>query len=668
MTYLTRTKGDIMTRLHLDYETYSEVDLKKSGAYKYAEDSSTEILMLGWAFNDEPVQLWEPHREETPKIVIEGLKDSSVKKHAFNAAFERLITRNCLGIEVPPEEWRCTMVEAYYLGFAGSMDKILEAIGLEKKDKKGSSLINMFCSPAAKNHKADRYDWVNRPYEWLDFGGYCRKDIEVERRLWHWMQKFPQMNDWDYTQWFNDQRINDRGVPMDTHMAECAIEIWDIEKSYLTQTLQDMMGIPKVTRGPFLQWIEENTGVKLESTRKDYIASLLHKGELPDEVRPYIKLWAQKEGKATSKYNAVINGTCEDGRAKGMFQYKGASRTDRVGGRLIQLQNLKRPLYCDTPQMIDNVVDAIKCKDPALIRMIYKHSVSEVLGGSIRHAISAKQGHSFAVCDLTSIESVVLGWIAMCPKIDSIFREGKDSYKMFASIYYDVAYEDVTKAMRGFCKPPVLGCGYLLGWRGLIAYAEGYGVDMSEKQAKDAVDTFRGMYPEIVNFWAWIIQAVKYTVSTGIPTKGYRLTVERDEHMVRIWLPSGRAISYFQPEIQKQEAPWSTPEKPVWIDNFTFMGLSDNNQWVRMSAHAGGITGNIVQSMSGDILWSGIQNATNANLPVVLHVHDEIAVEVPDDEAEAALVTLQQCMTKLPHWCSDMWLGADGIVTKRYTK
>ena len=657
-----------MTRLHLDYETASEVELKSSGAYKYAEHPSTRILMLGWAFDDEPEELWEPHKGPIPPRLLEGIKNPAVTKVAFNAAFERLITRNCLKVEVPPEQWRCTMVEAYYLGFAGGLDKVLKAIGLEQKDDRGNRLINMFCKPHQKPTKPTGTTGLTDRWSSVSSGSTVGGMSRVERQLHHYMQKFPTMHEWDYKQWYNDQRINDRGVPMDVPMAISAVSIWEQEKYNLTEQMKDMMGIPKVTREPFLQWIEDNTGVKLENTRKDYIASLLHKGTLPPEAEPYIKLWAQKEGKATSKYNAVINGTCEDGRARGMFQYKGASRTDRVGGRLIQLQNLKRPLYGDTAQQIDNVVNAIKCDDPKFLRMLYPHSVSEVLGGAIRHVVCASPGHTFAVSDLTSIESVILGWVAMCPAIDDTFRQGKDSYRMFASKYYDIAYDEVTKAQRSFSKPPVLGCGFMLGWKGLIAYAEGYGVDMVEDQAKTAVDTFRGMYPEIPAFWKWISDAVKYVTTSGMQCEGYRLRIERDNEMLRIWLPSGRALSYYLPEVRRQEAPWSTDVRPAYLDNFTYMGMNIKNQWVRISAHAGGITENIVQSLAGDILWNGIMNATDAGLPVVLHVHDEIVIEVPDTEAEQSLETLRQCMVAVPTWCSDMWLGADGFTTKRYTK
>lgn len=655
-----------MTRLHLDYETASEVNLKKSGAYKYAADPSTRVLMLGWAVNDEPEQLWQPHKELIPKRLHDLLLDPSVRKHAFNAAFERLITRYCLKIEIPAEQWRCTMVESYYLGFSGGLDQILEAIGLEKKDPRGGRLITLFSSPAPKNHKATWYNWDNRPAEWEEFCGYCRQDVRVERQLWHWLQQYPQMRDWDWAQWCTDQRINDRGVLMDVDMASSAIEVWDREREDLTKELSEITGLPKVTRGPFMEWVEEHGGIKLDSMRKDYLQALLTKGDLPAEIKPALSVWAQKEAKAVSKYSAVLSCAGADSRARGMFQYKGASRTDRVGGRLIQLQNLKRPFAGEDG--IETLVRAIKLCNPRFLRALYDKPVSEILGGSIRHALTAAPGKTFVICDLSSIESVVLGWISNCPAIDQTFRDGKDSYKVFATKYFSIDYEEVTKAQRSFSKPPVLGCGFMLGWKGLVAYAEGYGVDMTEDDAKRAVDTFRSMYPEIPVFWKWIYDAVKYVTLTGQPISGYRMHLERDNDFLRIWLPSGRALSYYKPEIINKEMPWSTPEKPAFGDNFSYMGTNDKNQWTRIFAHAGGVTENIVQSIAGDLLWNGIMNSEAEQIPVVLHVHDEIAGEVETRVAIPSLRRLEHCMTKQPAWAHDMWLGAAGFISKRYTK
>lgn len=453
---------------------------------------------------------------------------------------------------------------------------------------------------------------------------------------------------------------------MDLEFAKSAVQIWDEEKASLADELAEIMGAEKVTRQPFIDWMRNATGVELENTQKEYLATLLHRGELPDCARLPVELWRQKEAKATSKYAAVLNATGTGGRARGMFQYKGASRTDRAGGRIIQLHNLKRPFV--RVEGIRPLVDAIKCCDAKFLQMLYPQPVSTTLGGAIRHVISAEEGHSLAICDLSSVESVVLGWIANCPEIDEAFRAGKDTYKMFASTYYGIPYDEVTKEQRSFSKPPVLGCGFMLGDRGLIAYAEGYGVDMSREEAKRAVTTFRDMYPAIPAFWTWIYRSVKEVVLTGVSVEGFRLRIERDTEFLRIWLPSGRALSYYRPDVRRIEAPWSTAEKPAFVDNFCYMGMNDKNQWVRIFAHAGGVTENIVQSVAGDLLWNGVTNANTEGLPVVLHVHDEIAVEVPDPTAEEALATLVRCMTTPPAWAQGMWIGAAGFISKRYTK
>lgn len=816
-----------MNRLHMDYETGSEENIKTAGAYRYAAHPSTRVLMLGWAVNDEPVELWEPHLNPMPSRLRAFLCDQGTVKHAYNAAFERLITKHVLGIDLPPEQWKCTMVEAYYLGFAGGLDQVLTAIGLPSKDTRGSRLINLFSTPAPRNHKVGWYTWENRPSEWQAFGEYCVQDVTVERQLYHWLRQYPTMTQWDWDQWYLDQRINDRGVPLDVAMAKAAIDVWEHESKALKDKLAQMTGLSKVTPGPFKQWFEDKFNYKLDSLRKDYLTPLIKSGALPDEAKEYVRLWQQKEAKATAKYARVVSAAGADGRARGMFQYKGASRTDRVGGRIIQLQNLKKPLV--KPHQISTLVEAIKCRNSQLLEILYPKSVSETLGGAIRHVIHAKHGHTFAIADLASIESVVLGWLANCSAIDNTFRQGRDSYKEFATRYYDIPYEDVTKDQRTFSKPPVLGCfsadtlvltrrgyvpivqvsasdevfdgvdwvscegvvhqgnkacitqygvtatpdhqflagstwipfyklteeeadiatrtafgwpvchiplrgynpwphpmlmedtydivnagprsrftiltskgpmvvhncGYMLGWKGLIAYAEGYGVVMTKEQAQLAVNTFRGMYPEIPAFWDWIGRVVKHVTLHGGEIEGYRLRVERDSEFLRIWLPSGRALSYYKPEVRPRKAPWRnmTPGaemeyeeyiaqgwtddllvieglmKPVQIiDNYSYMGMNDKNQWTRIYAHPGGLTENIVQSIAGDILWSGITHAEKEGLDVVLHVHDEIAAEVPEWSAEDARKKLEECMTRVPGWAPGMWLGSAGFVTDRYTK
>lgn len=659
-------------RLHLDLETYSECDIKTAGAHEYAAHPSTEILMCAYALGDGPVYLWTPAEgEPMPGQLAAWLADDSVHKWAFNAAFERLLLSHVKGVTPTLRTWRCTMVAAYYLGFSGGLGQVASQMGLaQQKDTEGQRLIRKFSCPTPKNQKLRRRDWNTDPEDWAKFKAYCIQDVETERAVYHFTQRFPTMLDWDWERYALDQIINDRGAYTDRAMATGAMSLWEREKESLEDQLAELTGLPRITRGPFAEWLRSQ-GVTADSLAKDKLDALAESSD-DDRVKRAISLWQEKEGKAVAKYDAVLESTTVDGRARGLFQFKGASRTDRTSGRRIQLQNLKRSFEAKD-EGIAVLVKAISAASPYGLRLVSGQSVSEALGGCVRHVIQAAPGKVLVQCDLSSIESVVLGWLTYCYTILNTFRNGRDTYKEFATRYYGVEYTDVTKAQRTFSKPPVLGCGYMLGANGLVAYAEGYGVAMSEKDAKRAVDTFRGMYPEIPNFWRWIDDAVKYTTRTGLPLEGYRLRVERDAEMLRIWLPSGRALSYYKPDVVTKPAPWADMlddgSWSAYVDNFSYMGTDRlTTQWTRTFAHAGLLTENIVQSVAMDILFDGIQRAEAAGLPVVSQVHDELVCEVPEEAAAWAAPKLKECMTTLPTWAPDLWLGGDGYISKYYKK
>lgn len=687
------------SRLHLDFETYSKENISKAGAHKYAKHPSTEVLMLAWAQDDGPVWQWLPHKEAMPQVLKDDLCNPNVAKVAFNAAFERLIFEHVLGLPVPEREWRCTMVAAYYLGFSGGLDSVLSQTPLDiQKDPRGGQLINRFSKPAPKNHHADRYTWENKPEEWREFCEYNIQDVVVERELLEYLSKFPMMQDWDWERYAIDQRINDRGIYIDVAMAEGALAMWDKERANLTEQLRQVTGLEKVTREPFMQWLDGH-GHRPSAMRQEILVPMVD--EAPPTVSRALSLWLQKEKKAVTKYSSAIKGADSDWRARGMFAFKGASRTDRTSGRRIQLQNLKRPI-AKTDAEAGNLRNAIVSENPGLLKMVSGEAPAEAMGASIRHCIQASPGHKLAVADLNSIESVVLGWLTYCSGINHIFKSGKDTYKPFASRHFGIPYEEVTKEQRTFAKPAVLGAGYMLGGKGMHKYAESMGVEMTEDEASQLVTTFREMYSEVPVFWSWIDQAVKYTVITGKPCSGYRLSLERDNEFLRIWLPSGRALSYHLPEVRKRVAPWSSVETkkdygnrdPLfsvraehpnmsdlelahagllsadeWRDNVSYMGTNlATYKWERIYVHAGSFTENIVQSIAYDILFEGIMRAEGVGLPVVLQVHDEIGVEVPEEHAKESASHLAYCMGIKPEWAPDMELGAEAYEARYYTK
>lgn len=653
--------------LTLDFETFSRVPIKKVSTSRYVKDPSTEILMLGWAVDDHPVQLWEPHKEPLPAELEALLRGPSVELHAFNVPFERGIIEQKLGIHTPIERWRDSQVEALALSFPAKLDQVLEAIGLQKKDPRGARLIELFCSPAPRNHKADRYDWTNKPLEWEEFKEYCIRDVEVERILHHWLSRYNNMSEEEWQLWYLDQRINQIGLPVDTGLAHHALSLWRKEKREYLRRLREITGLERVTRGPFLDWLKAQ-GVEIDNTRKDTLRDLLVSSQgLSESVREALQLWSWKEVRAIDKYQAVLDSVEWDQRVRGVFQFAGASRTRRWAGRVIQPHNLKSTITqgddtAGTIEQVDRLCSIIEQERADLLHDHWpQHAVADLLGSAIRHVIKARDGYHLDVCDLSSIESVVLAWITGCSRVLEVFREGRDPYKDFATELFHVPYDQVTKAQRKFSKPPVLGCGYRLGWRGLINYAESMGVQMGEQEAQHAVETFRNMYWEIPRFWEWIGSAMNAAIA-GQVVEGYRMRLYRDDKFVYITLPSGRRLAYFEPEVLPHPAPWGDV-----IPTISYMGLDDRNQWVRLYAHDGLITENIIQAIARDVLAHGMRLCAHHGINIIGHVHDELIAENPDDGVDY-LERMNWCMTQRPQWASDLLLRAAGYTARRYMK
>jgi len=653
-----------MQRINLDYETFSGVDIKKTTTYRYAEDHSTEILMCAYSIDGGDIRLWEPHKESPPGDLIAALKDANVIKRAFNANFERQITKYKLGIDVPIQQWECTQVLALSMGFPAKLDDVLGAVGLGKKDPRGQKLINHFSKPAPKNHKADRYTWENSPEEWQEFCEYCVRDVDIEMSLRTWLDQFPRNMDWQ--DWYLDQTINERGIPFDVEMGEGAVQVIKLEKERIKQRLTQITGLKSPTRGPMLEWMA-GRGLFLPNTQRDTLEKVLLHEDLAGEVGEVLSLWTAYQSRSADKFKSALLGE-QEGVIRGVFQMMGAARTGRWAGRLIQPHNLKSTVVGgDTADekaaLVEKLSQQVIHVDLEGLRSWGELQVPELVGSAVRHAIKSPPGYLFAVCDWSSIESRILGWLTHCQLIIQTFAAGHDTYKVFAARYNAVPYDHVTKAQRKFAKPPTLGCGYQLGAEGLVAYADGYGVALDIEEAQRAVDTFREMYHDIPIFWKWINEAVMYVTAYNQEIEGYRLRVYRDSHFLYIRLPSGRRLHYYLPLLREHETKWGEMK---WT--FSYMGVDQKtNQWRRIYSYGGKLTENIVQATAADILKEGLR-AISASLPVRLHVHDEILVETPQQDAYSALAFMQKVMSQSPLWAQDLQLGAEGYVAQRYRK
>lgn len=352
-------------RLHLDFETFSTVDIYKVTTSYYVSHPDTEILMLGWAVDDGPVNLWEPHKGDMPRELFDALCSANTL-HAFNVPFERGLLFHKLGFSTLIFRWRDTQVEALAMSFPASLDDVLEAIGLEKKDPRGEQLIHRFSKPAPASHKADRYNWTNRPEEWEAFCEYCKKDVEVERRLHLWLDQYHPMSDEEWQLWFLDQEINERGIPVDMEMAEGALHIWDRVLIEIKEELKQITGLDKITRGPFLEWLEVE-GFPIPNTQAATIQDALKHCNEPHITRA-LQLWGYKEVRALDKFKAILR-THQNGRVHGVFQFAGASRTRRWAGRQLQPHNLKRTII--DPDQIDTLAEVIKRMDLPTMKLFW---------------------------------------------------------------------------------------------------------------------------------------------------------------------------------------------------------------------------------------------------------------------------------------------------------
>lgn len=648
--------------LSLDFETYSDVDITEVGAYHYAMHPSTEALMLGWAIDDGPVQILDfkgDVLDVAPACaeLRERLEDRHTYVSAFNAQFERLILKHVLGMDVPIERFICTQVRGFGLSFTGSLDDMLAQTGIQsRKDPRGKALINRFSRPQGKSRNVARWTAENDPEGYAEFMSYCQQDVEVERQLRKYFDNYEQLPS-EQRLYCLDQKINDVGVPVDRKLIKTALTINTIEREHILEQMRELTGLENPNSNQQLQsWLAEN-GLKLPDMTKDTIKEALKEGVVCDVNRTALRLKQQISKSSVSKWTA-FNKCQVNGRVHGMFQFGGASRTNRWAGRLVQLQNL--PQGGNTTKDPSTLAEIILAGGHSAVKALYGKPLM-ALSDAVRAAITAPDGFCLNVSDLKSIESRVVGWIADCALMNKTFANGMDTYKVFASELYKTPYDEVTKQQRNFSKPPVLGCSYMLGAKGLIGYAEGMGVNMDDTQAQISVDTFRNMYPEIPELWEWCKQATFRTTRTGETVEGkHGLKTFAHGEFLFLQLPSGRCIAYHKPAIELREAPWGD-----MIENFTFMGKDRfTMKWQRISAHPGFITENIIQGVARDILAVWMTRADEAGFTLCGHVHDElISLETCDRVDE-----LNELIKQPIPWATGLLLDAEGYVAQRYRK
>lgn len=655
--------------LSIDLETYSSVDLKKSGVYPYAESSDFEILLFAYAVNEGAVQVVDiACGEEVPDEILQALTDDTVTKWAYNSQFERVclsywlrknypqyfssysIAEDSVGNYLDPTSWKCSRIWGAYMGLPLSLKGVGAVLKLdEQKMEEGSGLIKYFCKPCRptkKNGGRTRNLPMHDPEKWVLFKKYNKRDVEVELAIKEKLAKFP-VPDFVWDEYHLDQEINDRGILLDMHFVEQAITVDAQTKVYLHSKIQEQTGLENPNSVVQMKgWLSDN-GVQAESLNKKAVKALISDSE--DHIADVLSYRQQLAKSSVSKYTAMQNAVCADGRARGMFQFYGANRSGRWAGRLIQLQNLPQNHMDDLEEARNLVCDG----NFDALEMLYDN-IPNVLSELIRTAFIPKPGYKYIVSDFSAIEARVLSFLAGEQWRVDVFKAGKDIYCESASQMFGVAV--VKNGINGHLRQKGKIAELALGYGGSVGALKAMGaldMGLSEDELQPLVNAWRSSNPHITQLWWDIDAAVKKAVmyKTSVQSHGFRIYYKSG--MLFIDLPSGRRLVYVKPRMGTNQ---------FGSDSVTYEGIN-TGKWTRIESYGPKFVENIVQAVSRDILAYAMK--TLSHCFICGHVHDELIIECSPDVSLSAVC---EQMGRTPPWISGLLLRADGYECSFYQK
>ncbi len=656
--------------MSIDLETFSDVDIGKCGAYKYAESDRFEILLFGVSVDGGPVRVYDfTAGEYLPEDILSAIADEHVVKWAFNASFERICLSNWLkryhpdlfaGYSIPedpasrylsPVSWRCSMIWSAYLGLPLSLAGVGAVLGLEQqKLKEGKELIRYFCTPCRPtkaNGNRTRNLPSDAPDKWELFKFYNQRDVEVEISIKKRLSHYP-VPDQVWEEYHIDQEINDRGIQLDMDVVRNAIAFDEKSKNALMIQMQQLTGLENPNSvSQMKEWLSDQ-GVQAESLGKKDVKQLLP--ETDGDVREALKLRLQLAKSSVKKYQAMQNAVCRDGRAHGMFQFYGANRSGRWAGRLIQLQNLPQNHMED----LAAARELVRTGDFDTLQLLYD-DIPDTLSQLIRTAFIARPGYKFVVSDYSAIEARVLAYLAGETWRSKVFAEGKDIYCASASQMFGVPV--VKHGINGHLRQKGKIAELALGYGGSIGALKSMGaleMGLKEEELQPLVDSWRSSNPMIVAFWWDIDRAVKTAIRERIQTEVRGIRFLCKSGMLFIKLPSGRMLSYVKPRIG---------ENRFGGESVTYMGVGSTKKWERIESYGPKFVENIVQAISRDVLCNAMR--TLSHCFICGHVHDELIIECSQD-VDYHIICEQ--MGRSPAWLPGIQLRADGYETKFYMK
>ena len=662
-----------MIHLSIDLETYSDVNLKKAGLYRYVQSPAFEILLFAYSFDGAPTQVIDMAQgEKIPLEVIHALTDPQCLKHAYNAAFEWYCLSKYMGAQLPPSQWRDTMLHGLYAGYTAGLDATGRALGIPEDKQKlatGKALIRYFCvpcKPTKSNGGRTRNYPHHDPEKWELFKTYNGQDVVAEMEIERRLSVFP-VPDFVQKQWETDLLINARGVAVDMDFCEGALELGETIRAQLTDEAVQLSGLQNPNSVKQLAcWLSAETGDDITSLRKETIKELLG-CDNADHVQRMLEIRQELGKTSTKKYDAIEAAVCDDGRVRGLLQFYGANRTGRWAGRLVQVQNLPRTYT----EPLEFARELVKGRKLDALRTVYG-SPNDTLSQLIRTAFVAAPGNVLIDADFSAIEARVISWLADEEWRLEVFRTHGKIYEASASQMFGVPLERIKKgnpeySLRQRGKVAELALGYQGGVPAMRQMDTGKLLaDLPDEEIKDIVDKWRNTNPKIRNLWYSFNDAAIRVIQNGGSLRVRCCTFARECDCIRgttcmtISLPSGRKLYYVEPSVGENR--WGGP-------SITYMGVNDKNKWGRIETYGGKLVENVVQAIARDCLAQAIEHLEAAGLPVVFHIHDEVVIDTAAfDTNDAMLDKVVKIMSTPIPWAEGLPLGADGWVGAFFKK
>ncbi|CEP83720.1 DNA polymerase [Paraclostridium sordellii] len=674
-----------MKTISIDIETYSNIDLTKSGVYKYIE-GDFEILLIAYAYNDDEVKIIDlKNGDKIPQQFKKDLFDENIIKTAFNANFERICLSKYFNKKLSPKMFRCTQVHSLYLGLPHGLDKVAKTLRLkEEKLEEGKSLIRFFMKKEnidLINSKEDSKEKLEVIKKYEAFKKYCINDVVVERSIRKFLEKvkIPKI---EQKLWELDQEINDRGVLIDKKLLENACICDEKFKEDLMKKLKSITKVDNPKSNNQIKTYLKPMGIEVSSLNKESIENLLKSEEVlnhkkHEEIKEVLNLRSRLNKTSTKKYEAMKRCICSDDRIRGLFQFYGANRTGRWAGRLVQVQNLPQNKLENLEEIRSIIINDYGNELPS--RDGYKkytnkenyynqnksikvnEDISSILSQLIRTTFIPKKNHRFIIADFSAIEARITSYIANERWRLDVFNTHGKIYEASAAKMFKVDIDEITKEseLRQKGKIAELALGYQGGVGALVTMGA-YNMNLCEGDLIEIVKAFRSSNTNIVSLWKKaekaFIKAVKDKTVVNIDKN---ISFIYEGNILFIKLPSGRRLSYIRPRVDFNNA----FNKYI----ITYEGVdSISKKQTRLTTYGGKLVENIVQAIARDVLGYAMLNLKDRGFNIVMHVHDEIVVEVENNISSVEEVC--EIMCEENPYLKDLKLKADGFESRYYKK